>query len=102
MKKADKESPEIADNGYIFAGKNCGRDKNGVFRCVCGECKEVSDIYELFRGKIAEQKKIRRLTDADVAKMTGYKTSTIRAFMAGSRENEKIATAIAQALGIER
>lgn len=64
--------------------------------------EEVSDIYELFRGKIAEQKKIRRLTDADIAKMTGYTTSTIRAFMCGSRENEKIATAIAQALGIER
>lgn len=62
----------------------------------------VSDIYELFRGKIAEQKKIRRLTDADIAKMTGYTTSTIRAFMCGVRENEKIATAIAQALGIER
>lgn len=64
--------------------------------------EEVSDIYELFRGKIAEQKKIRRLTDADIAKMTGYTTSTIRAFMCGVRENEKIATAIAQALGIER
>lgn len=64
--------------------------------------REVSDIYELFRGKIAEQKKIRRLRDADIAKMTGYTTSTIRAFMCGSRENEKIATAIAQALGIER
>ena len=64
--------------------------------------EEVSDIYELFRGKIAEKKKIRRLTDADIAKMTGYTTSTIRAFMCGVRENEKIATAIAQALGIER
>lgn len=62
----------------------------------------VSDIYELFRGKIAEQKKIRRLTDVDIAKMTGYTTSTIRAFMCGVRENEKIATAIAQALEIER
>lgn len=62
----------------------------------------VSDIYELFRGKIAEQKKIRHLTDADIAKMTGYTTSTIRAFMCGVRENEKIATAIAQALEIER
>lgn len=61
-----------------------------------------SDIYELFRGKIAEQKKIRHLTDADIAKMTGYTTSTIRAFMCGVRENEKIATAIAQALEIER
>ena len=33
---------------------------------------------------------------------TRYTTSTIRAFMCGVRENEKIATAIAQALGIER
>ena len=64
--------------------------------------REGITIYELFRGKIAEQKKIRRLTDADIAKMTGYTTSTIRAFMCGSRENEKIATAIAQALEIER
>lgn len=64
--------------------------------------REVSDIYELFRGKIAEQKKIRHLTDVDIAKMTGYTTSTIRAFMCGVRENEKIATAIAQALEIER
>ena len=64
--------------------------------------REGITIYELFRGKIAEQKKIRHLTDADIAKMTGYTTSTIRAFMCGSRENEKIATAIAQALGIER
>lgn len=63
---------------------------------------EVRDIYELFRGKIAEQKKIRHLTDADIAKMTGYTRSTIRAFMCGARENEKIATAIAQALKIER
>lgn len=40
MKKADKESPKITDNGYILAGKNCGRDKDGVFQCVCGECKQ--------------------------------------------------------------
>ena len=73
-----------------------------MFLRVHTQEREVSDIYELFRGKIAEQKKIRRLTDADIAKMTGYTTSTIRAFMCGSRENEKIATAIAQALGIER
>lgn len=76
--------------------------KMSMFLRVHTHEREVSDIYELFRGKIAEQKKIRRLTDADVAKMTGYKTSAIRAFMCGSRENEKIATAIAQALGIER
>ena len=26
-------------NGYASVGKNCGRDKNGIFRCVCGKCK---------------------------------------------------------------
>lgn len=59
-------------------------------------------MYELFRGKVAEQKKIRHLTYMDIAKMTGYTEPTIRAFMCGARENEKIATAIANALGIER
>lgn len=38
MKKTDNESPKIADNGYTIVGKNCGRDKNGVFKCVCGKC----------------------------------------------------------------
>lgn len=26
-------------NGYAIVGKNCGRDKNGIFRCVCGKCE---------------------------------------------------------------
>lgn len=55
-----------------------------------------------FRGKIAEQKKLRRLTNGDIAKMTGYSVSTINAFMAGRRENDKIANAIAKVLDIER
>lgn len=38
MKKPDKKSPGIADNGYTLVGKYCGRDKNGVFKCVCGKC----------------------------------------------------------------
>ena len=38
MKKPDKPRPKIADNGYIVVGENCGRDKKGVFRCVCGKC----------------------------------------------------------------
>jgi hypothetical protein len=62
----------------------------------------VMEIYELFRGKIAEQKKLRRLTNGDIAKMTGYSVSTINAFMAGNRENDKIANAIAKVLDIER
>lgn len=56
----------------------------------------------MFVGKIAEQKKLRGLTNADIAKITGYKKSTIAAFMHGSRRSEKVADAIAMALGIER
>lgn len=26
-------------SGYAIVGKDCGRDKNGVFRCVCGKCE---------------------------------------------------------------
>lgn len=24
-------------NGYAIGAKDCGRDKNGIFRCVCGK-----------------------------------------------------------------
>nr|DAY22553.1 MAG TPA: hypothetical protein [Bacteriophage sp.] len=38
-KKRDYNTPpEITDNGYTIIGPNCGRDKNGVFKCVCGKC----------------------------------------------------------------
>lgn len=26
---------------YEINGQDCGRDKNGVFHCVCGKCKET-------------------------------------------------------------
>lgn len=26
---------------YKINGQDCGRDKNGVFHCVCGKCKET-------------------------------------------------------------
>lgn len=26
-------------SGYTIVGKDCGRDKNGIFRCACGKCK---------------------------------------------------------------
>jgi hypothetical protein len=66
---------------------------------LCG--LEVTVIYRLFCGKVAEQKKLRKLTNADLAKMTGYRKKTIEAFMCGARESEAIAKAIAAALGIE-
>lgn len=59
-------------------------------------------MYELLRGKIAEQKKLRKLTDWDISKMTGLSVATIRAFSCGARETEQTANAIAKALGIER
>ena len=30
-----------ADCAYEIFGENCGRDENGVFRCVCGKCKPL-------------------------------------------------------------
>ena len=26
---------------YEINGPDCGRDKNGVFHCVCGKCKPI-------------------------------------------------------------
>ena len=57
--------------------------------------------YELLIGKIAEQKKLRRLTYMDIAKMTGYKPNTINMFMNGYRQSENVARAIARALNVE-
>jgi len=31
---------------YEINSPNCGRDKNGVFHCVCGRCKPIG----FFRG----------------------------------------------------
>ena len=39
MKKENQNMTKNIDRGYIFVGEKCGRDKNGVFRCVCGKCK---------------------------------------------------------------
>ena len=62
---------------------------------------EVTIIYKLFCGKVAEQKKLRKLTNADLAKMTGYSKKTIESFMCGARESERIAKALAAVLNIE-
>jgi hypothetical protein len=56
----------------------------------------------LFIGKIAEQKKIKKLTNADLAIKTGFSVKTIEAFMCGVRDGDKVADAIAKALNIER
>ena len=58
-------------------------------------------IYKLFCGKVAEQKKLRKLTNADLGRMTGYSKKTIEAFMCGTRESESVAKALANVLKIE-
>lgn len=72
---------------------------NGILHKICD--LEVEIIYTLFRGKVAEQKKLRKLTNGDLAKLTGYTKSAIDAFMCGVRESEPIAKAIASVLKIE-
>jgi len=63
--------------------------------------QEVNAIYEIFRGEVARQKKIRKLNDKDLSEMTGYTVSTIRAFSCGVRSSELVAKALARALDIE-
>ena len=29
------------DQQWLIVGSQCGRDKNGTFRCVCGRCREL-------------------------------------------------------------
>lgn len=58
-------------------------------------------IFEVFIDKIKHVKVDEHLTSDDIAKLTGYKKSTIDAFMCGSRPSEHVAEAISQALNIE-
>lgn len=58
-------------------------------------------MYEVFRGEVAKEKKIRKLTNSDLAEMTGIKESSLKAFMCGARDSERTARAIAKALDIE-
>jgi transcriptional regulator with XRE-family HTH domain len=62
---------------------------------------EVLKIYELLRGEIAKQRKMKKLTNEEIGKMAGYKKSSVDAFMSGVRETERLAKAIANALEIE-
>ena len=58
-------------------------------------------MYEIFRGEVAKVVKIRRLSYQEIADMTGFKLSTIRAFMCGVRNSDQVARAIGKALGID-
>jgi cyanate lyase len=58
-------------------------------------------LYEIFRGEVAKVVKIRRLSYQEIADMTGFKRSTICAFMCGARNSDQVARAIGKALGID-
>lgn len=58
-------------------------------------------MYDIFRGEVAKAKQIRKLTNRDLASMTGFAENTIAAFLCGSRCSDTVARALAQALGLE-
>ena len=58
-------------------------------------------IYNLLIAEIKKQQSLKKIEYKDIAKMTGYKTATISAFMCGARQSETVARSIASVLGIE-
>lgn len=55
------------------------------------------------QGRILQQMKIKGLKQHDLAKLTGYKLSTIQAFMSETgNKSERVAEAICKVLEIER
>ncbi|MBO6301010.1 MAG: hypothetical protein J6N15_01060 [Ruminiclostridium sp.] len=63
-------------------------------------------IYEVFKAEVAKIKRLRKLTNADIGEMTGFRKSTIDLFMTSPEhkardDSEAVAQAIAKALEIE-
>ena len=58
-------------------------------------------IYELFRERIKHAKVDQKLTNADIAKLAGYRPKTVDAFMGGGHASDRVAEAISKALHIE-
>lgn len=61
-------------------------------------------MYEIFIADCKREMYLRHMTNSDLAKATGYKTSAIYAFFANLKsrdKSEKVAKAISVALGIE-
>lgn len=63
-------------------------------------------IYEVFKAEVEKVKRLKHMTNADIAKSTGYAKRTIDVFMSSSPkkdrdDSQKVAAAISTALGIE-
>lgn len=61
----------------------------------------MHNIYELFKAEVKKQMFINKFDYAAIAKLTGYKKSTIEAFMCGARESENVAKAIGKLFDID-
>lgn len=61
-------------------------------------------MYDYFIAECKKEMRLRKLKNGDLARLTGFKTSTIDAFfsvIAGRERSEKVAKAISAALGVE-
>ena len=63
-------------------------------------------IYEVFKAEVAKAKRLKHLTNADIAALTGFAKRTIDIFMSSGPkkardDSEKVALAIAAALEIK-
>jgi len=61
----------------------------------------VIPIYELFKAEVDKQKRLKRLNNKDLAKMTCFSESTIKSFMCGARNSDAVAKSLARVLDIE-
>lgn len=61
-------------------------------------------MYEVFIADCKREMRLRRMTNGDLAKVTGYTKSSINAFfsdISAREKSEKVAKAISVALGVE-
>lgn len=56
--------------------------------------------YIAFKAEVKKQQCLKRLTYSDLEEITGYKASTIEAFMCGRKVTDNVALALAKALDI--
>lgn len=64
----------------------------------------MGNLYEIFIADCKREMHLRKMTNSDLAKATGYKTSTIECFFANTPNREKstnVAKAISAVLDIE-
>lgn len=68
--------------------------------------KGVMTIYEVFKAEVEKVKRLKHLTNADIARSTGYAKRTIDIFMSSAprkdrNDSQRVAAAISAVLGIE-